>query len=43
MGSEMCIRDSLETEGEVRHLIAGRLSDLSPLLDGIHVRSRDFR
>jgi error-prone DNA polymerase len=34
---------TLETEGEVRHLIAGRLSDLSPLLDGIHVRSRDFR
>lgn len=34
---------TLETEGEVRHLIAGRLSDLSPLLDGISVRSRDFR
>ncbi|RON50409.1 error-prone DNA polymerase [Pseudomonas frederiksbergensis] len=32
-----------EREGEVRHLIAGRLSDLSPLLDGISVRSRDFR
>ena len=32
-----------EKEGEVRHLIAGRLSDLSPLLDGISVRSRDFR
>jgi error-prone DNA polymerase len=31
-----------EKEGEVRHLIAGRLSDLSPLLDGITVRSRDF-
>jgi error-prone DNA polymerase len=31
-----------EKEGEVRHLIAGRLSDLSPLLDGISVRSRDF-
>ncbi|WP_218228005.1 error-prone DNA polymerase [Pseudomonas sp. Irchel s3b2] len=31
-----------EKEGEVRHLIAGRLSDLSSLLDGIHVRSRDF-
>ncbi|WP_177434566.1 error-prone DNA polymerase [Pseudomonas sp. Sample_16] len=31
-----------EREGEVRHLIAGRLSDLSPLLDGISVRSRDF-
>ncbi|KOX98458.1 DNA polymerase [Pseudomonas nunensis] len=32
-----------EREGEVRHLIAGRLSDLSFLLDGISVRSRDFR
>jgi len=32
-----------EKEGEMRHLIAGRLSDLSPLLDGISVRSRDFR
>ncbi|MGW8461280.1 error-prone DNA polymerase [Pseudomonas sp. CLCA07] len=32
-----------EMEGEVRHLIAGRLSDLSSLLDGISVRSRDFR
>lgn len=31
-----------EKEGEVRHLIAGRLSDLSPMLDGITVRSRDF-
>lgn len=31
-----------EKEGEVRHLIAGRLSDLSELLDGINVRSRDF-
>jgi len=34
---------TLETEGEVRHLIAGRLSDLSSLLSGITVRSRDFR
>lgn len=34
---------TLETEGEVRHLIAGRLSDLSELLSGITVRSRDFR
>ncbi|MHC8366738.1 error-prone DNA polymerase [Pseudomonas sp. ZT5P21] len=31
-----------EKQGEVRHLIAGRLSDLSPLLDGISIRSRDF-
>jgi error-prone DNA polymerase len=32
-----------EAVGEVRHLIAGRLTDLTALLDGIHVRSRDFR
>ena len=32
-----------EQVGEVRHLIAGRLSDLSPLLNGISVFSRDFR
>ncbi|WP_434580655.1 error-prone DNA polymerase [Pseudomonas sp. Z5-35] len=32
-----------ESVGEVRHLIAGRLSDLTGLLAGIHVRSRDFR
>ena len=31
-----------EAVGEVRHLIAGRLTDLSPLLQGIAVRSRDF-
>ncbi len=31
-----------ETVGEVRHLIAGRLTDLTPLLEGIIVRSRDF-
>jgi len=31
-----------EAVGEVRHLIAGRLTDLTPLLDGITVRSRDF-
>jgi len=31
-----------EQVGEVRHLIAGRMSDLSELLDGVRVRSRDF-
>ncbi|WP_201777862.1 error-prone DNA polymerase [Pseudomonas sp. ES3-33] len=31
-----------ERQGEVRHLIAGRMSDLSELLDGISIRSRDF-
>jgi len=32
-----------ESVGEVRHLIAGRLSDLTELLAGIQVHSRDFR
>ncbi|NBF04632.1 DNA polymerase III subunit alpha [Pseudomonas sp. Fl5BN2] len=44
VGSQLLRVDgTLETEGEVRHLIAGRLRDLTPLLDGISVRSRDFR
>lgn len=33
---------TLEVEGEVRHLVAGRLCDLTPLLAGIKVPSRDF-
>jgi len=33
----------LECESGVRHLIAQRLEDLSPLLQGLDVRSRDFR
>ncbi|PRA63083.1 error-prone DNA polymerase [Pseudomonas sp. MYb187] len=32
----------LESESGVRHLIAQRLEDLSPLLQGLDVRSRDF-
>ena len=32
----------LESSGEVRHVIAGRLHDLTPLLTGLVVRSRDF-
>ncbi|HEH6434758.1 TPA: error-prone DNA polymerase [Pseudomonas aeruginosa] len=32
----------LESSGEVRHVIAGRLHDLTPLLTGLDVRSRDF-
>lgn len=32
----------LEQQGEVRHLIARRLEDISPLLSGLDVRSRDF-
>lgn len=32
----------LESESGVRHVIAGRLRDLTPLLTGLTVRSRDF-
>ncbi|AIR91176.1 error-prone DNA polymerase [Pseudomonas cremoricolorata] len=32
----------LEQQGEVRHLIARRLDDISPLLGGLSVQSRDF-
>lgn len=31
-----------ETGGEVRHLIARRLEDLTPLLGGLSTRSREF-
>lgn len=33
----------LESQGGVRHLIAQRMYDLTPLLTGLDVRSRDFR
>ncbi|MFY1050480.1 hypothetical protein ACOQNP_02520 [Ectopseudomonas khazarica] len=33
----------LETVDGVRHLIAGRLIDLTQLLTGLDIRSRDFR
>lgn len=33
----------LEAADGVRHVIAGRLTDLTPLLTGLDVRSRDFR
>jgi error-prone DNA polymerase len=33
----------LESSNGVRHVIAGRLSDLSSLLTGLDVRSRDFQ
>ncbi|WP_421684397.1 error-prone DNA polymerase [Stutzerimonas urumqiensis] len=34
---------NLEVAGGVRHVIAGRLSDLTSLLTGLDVRSRDFQ
>lgn len=33
----------LESSSGVRHVIAGRLTDLTPLLTGLDVRSRDFQ
>jgi error-prone DNA polymerase len=42
VGSQLLKVDGRWERSEVRHLIAGRLSDLSPLLDGIRVQSRDF-
>ncbi len=39
----MRVSGRLECESGVRHLIAQRLEDLSPLLQGLDVRSRDFR
>jgi len=38
----MAVHGVLERNGEVVHLIAGRLVNLSHLLSGLHVRSRDF-
>jgi error-prone DNA polymerase len=39
----MQVDGHLEQASGVRHVIAGRLHDLTPLLDGLDVRSRDFR
>ena len=38
----MQVDGHLEQTSGVRHVIAGRLHDLTPLLDGLDVRSRDF-
>ena len=38
----MQVSGRLEAENGVRHLIARRLDDLSPLLGSLDVRSRDF-
>ena len=37
------VHGRLETKEGVTHLIAGRLVDLTPMLTGLDVRSRDFR
>ena len=38
----LAIDGTLETDGEVHHLIADRLHDFSHLAAGLHSRSRDF-
>jgi error-prone DNA polymerase len=44
VGSQLLqVRGRLERVGEVRHVIAGHLQDMTPLLHGLDVRSRDFR
>ena len=43
VGSKLLkVSGRLEQENGVRHLIARRLEDVSPLLKGLDVRSRDF-
>ncbi|MDH0303365.1 MULTISPECIES: error-prone DNA polymerase [unclassified Pseudomonas] len=43
VGSQLLkVSGRLEQENGVRHLIARRLEDISPLLQGLDVRSRDF-
>ncbi|MCP8633056.1 error-prone DNA polymerase [Pseudomonas mosselii] len=43
VGSKLLkVSGRLEQESGVRHLIARRLEDISPLLQGLDVRSRDF-
>ncbi|WP_416424513.1 error-prone DNA polymerase [Pseudomonas sp. App30] len=37
------VHGRLESESGVRHLIAGKLTDLTPMLAGLDIRSRDFR
>ncbi|MCD9026614.1 error-prone DNA polymerase [Luteimonas sp. BDR2-5] len=39
----LMVEGKLEAENGVRHLIARRLHDLTPLLSSLDVRSRDFR
>ena len=38
----MAVHGKVEREGEVVHVIAGRLVDLTPLLGSLQTRSRDF-
>jgi error-prone DNA polymerase len=38
----MAVYGRVEREGDVVHLIAGHLVDLTPMLGSLHTRSRDF-
>src|SRR6185369_10353812 len=38
----LAVYGKVEREGEVVHVLAGRLADLSPLLGSLQTRSRDF-
>ena len=40
--SLMSVYGTLEREGEVVHIIAGRLQDQTPMLGNLVARSRDF-
>ena len=40
--SLLCVHGMLEREGEVTHLIAGKLIDYSALIGELDARSRDF-
>jgi error-prone DNA polymerase len=43
VGARMAgIYGTIEREGAVVHLVAGRIVDLSHLLGNLHTRSRDF-
>ena len=39
----MMVEGTLESVSGVRHLIAKRLHDLTPMLSNLDVRSRNFR
>ncbi len=38
----LMVKGVLEVEGEVTHIIAGQLIDLTPELQGLQTHSRDF-
>ena len=38
----MAVYGKVEREGEVVHVLAGRLVDLTPMLGSLETRSRDF-